>query len=165
MGRERVGKEGGALAGLLARHTRTRTRTGSRTVTGTHGRKRRRCHNQGVKLPGSLNEQGTRLAMGFREKLACWQNKEGKMSMRIQREAHSLERCVVVDLGGKTFVMMMELLTDRADVRQRRGAQRNVRRPSLFLMASERVFGQGAQIGGLTIRRDAGLSFPRFDGG
>ena len=118
-----------------------------------------------MKLPGSLNVQGTRLAMGFREKFACWQNKEGKMSMRIQREAHSLERCVVVDLRGKTYVMMMELLTDRADVRQRRGAQRNVRRPSLFLMASERVFWQGAPIGGLTITRDAGLSFPRFDGG
>ncbi len=71
--------------------------------------------NRGLKLPGSLTESGTRLLMGCKEHLHEWMNSDGRMVLKIQREAHVLQRAIVLDSRGQSFPMLVELVGDRSD--------------------------------------------------
>ena len=69
---------------------------------------------RGLKLPGTLNESATELLMSQKEHLAEWVDSENRMVIKIQREGHTLQRCLVADCRGKTFPLLMELAADRS---------------------------------------------------
>jgi len=52
--------------------------------------------------------------MSQKEHLAEWTDDEGKMVIKILREGHTLQRCLVADTRGKSFPVLLELSADRS---------------------------------------------------
>ena len=52
--------------------------------------------------------------MSQKEHLAEWVDAEGRMVIKIQREGHTLQRCIVADCRGKSFPLLIELAADRS---------------------------------------------------
>ena len=61
-----------------------------------------------------MNESATELRMSQKERLHEWLDSEGRMVIKIQREAHALQRCIVADCRGQSFPMLLELVADRS---------------------------------------------------
>jgi hypothetical protein len=57
--------------------------------------------------------------MSFKEHLHEWLDPEGRMTVKVQREGHTLMRVVVADVRGHSFPMLMELIADRSERNQR----------------------------------------------
>lgn len=100
---------------------------GSLTLVSRRANLRRRWAFSGLKLPGSLSSSGSELLMSFKEHLHEWLDSEGRMTVKVQREGHTLMRVVVADVRGHSFPMLMELIADRSERNQRPLPRRLVR--------------------------------------